>query len=235
ALLARAGRTVEPYREFGRAAVFRHYRGLTAEVVDELHERGDIIIKLVADGWMWLIPLASGDLSVGLVKAKGKVEAALLEQEIEESPLIQRLIVGATASEPQLIGNYSYRNTRPYGPRFACIGDASAFLDPVFSSGVSLALAGGERLADILAPALAESREHDPDLMVPLGAHMATAYEAFGRFIQRFYNTKLIDNVLLAEQHPSQVFRSGVISVLAADVWRDDNPFQNMLMSARRV
>jgi flavin-dependent dehydrogenase len=235
ALLARTGKTVEPYREFGRAAVFRHFRGLAPAIVTELHERGDIVIKLVADGWMWLIPLASGDLSVGLVKAKGKVEAAALAQEIEASPLIQRLTVGATASEPQLIGNYSYRNTRPYGPRFACIGDASAFLDPVFSSGVSLALAGGERLADILAPALAEGREHEPDLMAPLGAHMNTAYEAFGRFIQRFYNTKLIDNVLLAEQHTSQVFRSGVISVLAADVWRTDNPFQNMLMSARRT
>lgn len=234
ALLARTNKTVEPYRDFGRAAVFRHFRGLSPEVVTELHERGDIVVKLIADGWMWLIPLASGDLSVGLVKAKGKVEPALLDQEIAESPLIQRLTVGAAASEPTLIGNYSYRNTRPYGSRFACIGDASAFLDPVFSSGVSLALAGGERLADILAPALAESREADPDLMVPLSEHMSVAYEAFSRFIQRFYNTKLIDNVLLAEQHPSQTFRSGVISVLAADVWRDDNPFQQMLMSARR-
>lgn len=234
ALLARAGKTVEPYREFGRAAVFCHFRGLAPAIVDELHERGDIVIKVVADGWMWLIPLASGDLSVGLVKARGKVEAASLEWEIEQSPLIQRLTVGATVSEPQLIGNYSYRNTRPYGRRFACIGDASAFLDPVFSSGVTLALAGGERLADILAPAMVEAREHDPELMVPLAEHMAKAYEAFGRFIQRFYNTKIIDNVLLAEHHTSQVFRSGVISVLAADVWRDDNPFQNMLMSARR-
>ncbi|MFO7562540.1 MAG: NAD(P)/FAD-dependent oxidoreductase [Enhygromyxa sp.] len=235
ALLARAQKTVEPYREFGRAAVFRHFKGLAPAIVTELHERGDIVIKVVQDGWMWLIPLASGELSVGLVKAKGKIDAASLEHEIEQSPLIQRLTVGATASEPQLIGNYSYRNTRSYGRRFACIGDASAFLDPVFSSGVSLALAGGERLADLLAPAIAERREHDPALMVPLGEHMNTAYEAFSRFIQRFYHTKLIDNVLLAEHHPNQVFRSGVISLLAADVWRDDNPFQNMLMSARRV
>jgi flavin-dependent dehydrogenase len=235
ALLARTGKTVEPYREFGRAAVFRHFRGLAPSIVAELHERGDIIVKLIEDGWMWLIPLASGDLSVGLVKAKGKVEPALLDHEIEQSPLILRLTVGATPSPPTMIGNYSYRNTAPYGRRFACIGDACAFLDPVFSSGVSLALAGGERLADLLAPALAESREGDPDLMAPLAAHMSVAYEAFSRFIQRFYNTGLIDNVLLAERHPSQMFRSGVISVLAADLWRDDNPFQNMLMSARRV
>ncbi|HVI01523.1 MAG TPA: NAD(P)/FAD-dependent oxidoreductase [Enhygromyxa sp.] len=234
ALLARTGKTVEPFREFGRAAVFRHFHGLAPAIVEELHERGDIIVKLIEDGWMWLIPLASGDLSVGLVKAKGKVEPALLDREIEESPLIQRLTAGAQASAPTMIGNYSYKNTRPYGQRFACIGDACAFLDPVFSSGVSLALAGGERLADILAPALAESREQDPELMKALGSHMAVAYEAFSRFIQRFYNTGLIDNVLLAEQHPSQTFRSGVISVLAADVWRDDNPFQQMLMAARR-
>jgi flavin-dependent dehydrogenase len=235
ALLARTGKTIEPYRDFGRAAVFRHYRKLAPEIVTELHEHGDVIVRLIDDGWMWIIPLWSGDIGVGLVKAKGKVEPALLEHEIEHSPLLQRLIAGATPTEPRVIGNFSFRNTRPYGRRFACIGDASAFLDPIFSSGIALALAGGERLADILAPALADSREADPELMAPLAAHMATAYEAFSRFIHRFYHTNLADNILLAEQHPSQMFRSGVISVLAADVWRDDNPFQNMLMSARRV
>lgn len=235
ALLARAHKTVEPYRNFGRAAVFRHYRGLRPEVVAELHEHGDIVVRLIDDGWMWIIPLVTGDISVGLVKTTGKVEAALLEHEVEHSPLLQRLIVGATASAPRVLGNFSYRNTTPYGPRFACIGDASAFIDPVFSSGIALALVGGERLADILGPALADSREADPQLMAPLGQQMTKAYEAFARFIHRFYHTNLVDNVLLAERHPSHEFRSGVISVLAADVWRDDNPFQNMLMAARRV
>jgi flavin-dependent dehydrogenase len=235
ALLARTGKTVEPYRDFGRAAVFRHYRDLQPEIIAEQHERGDIVIKIVEDGWMWVIPLACGDLSVGLVKAKGKVEPALLELEVGRSPLIQRLTVGATASEPQVIGNYSYRNTQPFGSRYACIGDASAFLDPVFSSGVAMALAGGERMADLLAPALGEGCEGDPELMRPLGDHMNRAYEAFGRFIYRFYHTKLIDNVLLAPPTGNQLFRSGIISLLAADVWRDDNPFQNMLIGARRV
>ena len=235
ALLARTHKTVEPYRNFGRAAVFRHYRGLRPEIVAELHEHGDIIVRLIDDGWMWIIPLVTGDISVGVVKTTGKVEAALLEHEVEHSPLLQRLTAGATASEPRVLGNFSYRNTTPYGSRFACIGDASAFIDPVFSSGIALALAGGERLADLLVPALAESREADPELMAPLRDHMNQAYEAFTRFVHRFYHTNLVDNVLLAEQHPSHEFRSGVISVLAADVWRDDNPFQNMLIAARRV
>jgi flavin-dependent dehydrogenase len=235
ALLARRGKTVEPFQGFGRAAAFRHYRGLRPEINAELHARGDIIVKIVDEGWMWLIPLVSGDLSVGVVKAKGKVEPAVLEAEIAGSPLIQRLIEGARPSEVQMIGNYSYRNTAPHGQRFACIGDAAAFLDPVFSSGVALALAGGTRLADILAPALQEHREGEPELMLPLREHMSRAYESFGRFIHRFYNTGLIENVLLAEQHASHEFRSGVISVLAADVWRDDNPFLNMLLRAQRV
>lgn len=235
ALLARRGKTVEPYQGFGRAAAFRHYRGLKPEINAELHERGDIIVKVVEEGWMWLIPLVSGDLSVGVVKAKGKVEPAVLEAEVAASPLIGRLTAGAKASEISMIGNYSYRNTAPYGPRFACIGDAAAFLDPVFSSGVALAFAGAERLSEVLIPALREHREGEAELMVPLREHMNRAYEAFGRFIHRFYNTGLIENVLLAEQHTSHEFRSGVISVLAADVWRDDNPFQNMLLRAQRV
>jgi flavin-dependent dehydrogenase len=235
ALLARRGKTVEPYQGFGRAAAFRHYRGLKPEINAELHERGDIIVKVVDEGWMWLIPLVSGDLSVGVVKAKGKVEPAVLEAEVAASPLLQRLTAGAQPSEITMIGNYSYRNTEPYGRRFACIGDAAAFLDPVFSSGVALAFAGADRLSEVLIPALREHREDEPELMQPLREHMSRAYEAFGRFIHRFYNTGLIENVLLAEQHTSHEFRSGVISVLAADVWRDDNPFQNMLLRANRV
>ncbi|PRQ07662.1 NAD(P)/FAD-dependent oxidoreductase [Enhygromyxa salina] len=235
ALLARRAKTVAPFREFGRAAVFRLYEGLAPEINAELHERGDVLILVVDDGWIWGIPLASGDLSVGIVKTKGKVEPALLDRAVADSPLLSRLTAGASPGEIRMIGNYSYRNTAPYGRRYACIGDAACFLDPVFSSGVALALASGEKLADLLEPALREGREHEPALMVPLGEHMAPAYAAFERFIHRFYHTRLVDNVLLAERDRSHGLRSGVISVLAADVWRDDNPFQNMLMRARRV
>ena len=234
ALLARRAKSVSPYKNFGRAAVFRHYEQLAPEIVEELHARGDILVKLIDDGWMWIIPLVSGALSIGLVKATGKVSAELLDEIVAESPMLQRLLAGAEAGEARLIGNFSYRNTEPYGRRYACVGDAACFLDPVFSSGVALAFAGAERLADLLAPALAEGREADPELMAPLGEHMNRAYDAFSRFIERFYHTRMIDNVLLAPRSGDQIYRSGVISLLAADVWRDDNPFQNMLMRARR-
>ena len=63
---------------------------------------------------------------------------------------------------------------------------------------------------------------------------MDRAYQSFGRFIWRFYNSHLIDNILLAPHHEDQQFRRGIISILAADIWRTDNPFQNMLLDARR-
>ena len=234
ALLARRAKTVEPFKSFGRAAVYRHYTKLAPEIVEELHARGYIVVSILDDGWMWMIPLVSGALSVGVVKARGKVEARVLDEHVQGSPRLQRLLAGAEPGPTHVIGNYSFRNTAPYGPRYACVGDAACFLDPVFSSGVSLALAGGERLADILAPALAEGREGDPELMLPLGEHMNRAYMSFARFIERFYNSKIVDNVLLAKRSGSHIYRSGVISMLAADIWRDDNPFQNMLLRARR-
>ncbi len=237
ALLARRGRTLEPFREFGRAAAFRRYPKLAPAIVEELHARGDIFIRIVDEGWMWVIPLAGGELSVGVVKAKGKVEPALLEHEIAHSPLIQRLIAGGDEPLPiELIGNFSYKNTQPCGAGFVCIGDSACFLDPVFSSGVTLALLGAEHMVELLVPALASGsdRVHAADLMKPLFDHMDRAYQSFGRFIYRFYNSRLIDNILLAPHHHDHLFRQGIISVLAADLWRDDNPFQNMLLDARR-
>ena len=233
-LLGRRRKAVSPYKNLGRGAAFRHYKELAPEVVAELHERGDITIKLVDKGWMWIIPLVCGAISVGIVKAEGKVSVELLDEAVASSPLLQRLTAGAKPGPARLIGNFSYVNTEPYGRRYACIGDAACFLDPVFSSGIALAFAGAERLADLLAPALAEGREDDPDLMAPLGEHMQPAYEVFHRFIERFYHSRLIDNVLLAPRSGNQIFRSGIISVLAGDVWREDNSFQNMLLRARR-
>jgi flavin-dependent dehydrogenase len=235
ALLGRSARTIEAFRDFGRAAAFCRFAKLAPAIVRELEERCDIFIKIVDDGWMWVIPLAGGELSVGVVKARGKLEASVLEAEIAGSPLIQRMIAGAQQPRPiERIGNFSYRNTRSHGAGFVCIGDAACFLDPVFSSGVTLALVSAERMAELLSPALRDGRCGAPDLMQPLHDHMERAYQSFGRFIWRFYNSRIIDNILLAPHPVDQQFRRGVISLLAADVWRDDNPFQNMLLEARR-
>lgn len=233
ALLARKHESQASFDGFGRAAVFCHFEGLSAEAERRLYDTGHIKIVMIPQGWCWLIPLAGGRLSVGLVSREKGLGPERLAQFIAESPLVQGLTAGAHRTEARVIRNFSFKNLKPHGPRWACIGDASCFLDPVFSSGVSLAMCGGAMLADILGPALRENREAQPDLMAPLAVHMDPAYKSFAALIHRFYHTKIVHN-LFFDPAPDAQFRQGITSVLACDVWRDDNPFQAMLLTATR-
>jgi flavin-dependent dehydrogenase len=236
AFLARRARSVEPLRDFGIAAVFCHFDGLASDVAASLTQCGNIHVLLVDDGWVWLIPLHGGRLSCGVVSRKTGVTESLLERTLERSPHIQRLTRGATRTPARIIRNFSYRNAHARGPRWSCIGDASLFLDPVFSSGVSLAMLGGERAADLLSAALREGREGEPELMAPVAERMRTAYVSFASLIGAFYKTRIVENVFFAP-NPDPGLRSGLISLLAGDVWRDDNRFQRMLVesSKRRI
>jgi flavin-dependent dehydrogenase len=232
AWLGRKARSVSPIRELGRAAVFTHFEGLSEAVRAELDPQGNIKVLLVEDGWHWLIPLRGGRLSVGLVKWRGKLDEAALDAAIAASPLIQRLSAGARRGPTRTIANWSYKNTQLSGARWACVGDAAAFLDPVFSSGVSLAMLGAEKAVDLLLPALNVGQEADPRLMDPWATHMQPAYDAFEQLIRRFYHTRLVHHLFFAAE-PDPALRRGLISVLAGDVWRRDNPFQTMLESSR--
>jgi len=232
AMLGRGARTIAPLHELGRAAVFCHFNDLAPDVRAELGEAGNIKILIVEDGWHWLIPLHGGRLSVGLVKWRGKLDDDAFEAALAASPLCRRLTAGATRSASRTIRNWSYKNTRPSGPRWGCVGDACAFLDPVFSSGVSLAMLGAERTVDILVPALAAGREAEADLLTPVHAGMQIAYDSFEQLIRRFYHTRLVSHLFFART-PDPQLRRGLISMLAGDVWRDDNPFQDMLRGSR--
>jgi flavin-dependent dehydrogenase len=229
AFLARAHRTVDPLKGFGRVAVFRHYEPLAPAIVDELTASGNIKVLMVPDGWMWLIPLAGARLSVGIVSRAAVSSPELLEQAIAASPLIQRLVAGALASQPRIIRNFSFRNRRAYGARWACAGDASCFLDPVFSSGVSLAMLGAESIADLVSAALREGREAAPDLLAAHAARMEIGYRSFAALIHRFYHSGLVPKLFFADTE-GQPLRPAITSVLGGDLWRDDNTFQQMLL-----
>jgi len=233
AFLGRRRRSITPIRGFGVVAAFTRYEGLAPDVVDELAARGNIKILLLDDGWSWLIPLAGGALSVGVVTRKRGAGLEVLSEVTEGSPLVVRLTRGATRTPPRLIRHFAYLNRHPYGPRYACIGDAGAFLDPMFSSGVSLAMLGAERASDRLADALRRGTDADPDLMLPVGEKMRDAYRVFGSIVKSFYSTGLARSFLL-HTDPDPDIHAGLISILAGDVWRDDNAFQDMLLSGRR-
>jgi flavin-dependent dehydrogenase len=230
ALLARANRTAQPYQGFGRVAIFRHYHGLAAEIAGELAQTGNIKVLMVPEGWMWLIPLSGARLSVGIVSRQAVGSTDVLEDAIARSPLIQRLISGgATPTAPRVIRNFSFRNTRSHGPRWACAGDAACFLDPVFSSGVSLAMLSAESVVDTVSPALREGREGAAELLDAHAAHMQTGYRSFSGLIRRFYDNAIVRSLFFAETQ-NESYRPGITSVLGGDLWRTDNAFQTLLL-----
>jgi flavin-dependent dehydrogenase len=230
ALLARAGRTVQPLKGFGSVAVFRHYDGLAPAIVSELEATGNIKILMVPDGWVWLIPLAGSRISVGVVSRHAITDPErTLEQTEAASPIIQRLVAGAVGTPARIIRNFSFRNERAYGARWACVGDASCFLDPVFSSGVSLAMLSAESLADRLSAALRTNTEAAPDLLAAHAARMVIGYRSFATLIHRFYHDHLVRNLFFPATEDAPL-RAGITSILGGDLWRDDNPFQGALL-----
>lgn len=232
AFFARRDRTTVPYENFGRAAVFTHFADLGADALELIGSEGNIKVLMGHGGWGWLIPLSGGRLSVGAVTRDGPVTPSLLEEAIERSPLTQGLTRGARRLDTRVIRNFSYETQRRSGARYTSVGDAACFLDPVFSSGVALAMLGAEAVVGQLVPALASGREDAPDLMTPVWTHMEVAYKSMSSLIYAFYHTGLLRHLFFAKR-PDPELRAGLISLLALDVWRSDNRFYDVLMRSR--
>lgn len=230
-LLARHHDSARPYPGFGHAAAFSHFENISPQIAEEFAPGNEIRIMIVPQGWGWIIPLPRRRLSVGLVTRRSAIENDL-EEYIKSSQLIARYTAGAVRAQTKVVRNFSFKNARPHGSRFACVGDAACFLDPVFSSGVSLAMVQAREVARELAPALDQNREHEEDLMAGVTQKMQRAYETFSAIIHRFYHTRFISHFIFGDI-PDQAVETGVVSVLAGDVWRDDNEFQKMLLGSR--
>lgn len=219
---------------FGIASVFQHFEALRPEVAEDITAEGLVKVFFVDDGWLWAIPLGDRRVSIGLVtRAKG-ITDAWLGDAIAASPELSRITDGAVASgPPRRIGSFSFRNGRPHGARWCCVGDAACFLDPVFSSGVAFGMAGAADAADVLSAALAEGREADPALMAAHDAHMNDGYNAFGALIQALYQRRLLPDLLFTPSQDPEL-RRGLTSMLAGDVWDADNRFHEMLKKSGR-
>ncbi|MDQ6680568.1 MAG: tryptophan 7-halogenase [Pseudomonadota bacterium] len=143
-LLANHFQSKRKNRRHNSSALYAHYTG--AERLPGKLE-GNITIFWFAHGWFWLIPLADGTTSIGAVcwphylKSRTKPLAEFFADTIAMCPgLAARLARAERVSEVQATGNYSYGSTVSSGERFLMLGDAYAFVDPVFSSGVYLAM-----------------------------------------------------------------------------------------------
>ncbi|WP_454826223.1 NAD(P)/FAD-dependent oxidoreductase [Paraburkholderia xenovorans] len=216
-----------PTRMPTRAAIFTHVQdGIPAGMTD----RNKICVATHPehrDVWFWMIPLAGGRSSVGCVAEASFLDVpkaardAKLRALIQQEPTLNRLIGSAPFLMPvRHIGGYAANVERLHGPGYALLGNAGEFLDPVFSSGVTIALRSAHLAVQTLNRQLdGEQVDWSADYDVPLRKGIDT----FRAFVERWYSGALQDIIFYPEQAPS--IRRMISAVLAGYAWDESNPY----------
>jgi flavin-dependent dehydrogenase len=217
------------------AAIYAHFRRAQR---NEGSREGDISIFWFAHGWFWFIPLADGATSVGAVvwpyymKSRAKPVNEFLMDTIALCPLLaERLADAERVSEAEATGNYSYACDRTHGPGYLLLGDAYTFIDPVFSSGVMLAMnsafVGVEAVdACLRRPAQAPRALARFDRLVRRGPR------EFSWFIYRVTNPTM--QTLFMGPSNRLRMKEAVLSLLAGDVF-GKRPFAASLLAFKAV
>jgi FADH2-dependent halogenase len=226
-----SGRTGFLAKTFGRHAFDPLLRNIAVhaqyENVPRLPARraGDIRMFTRPDmGWLWLIPLSETVMSVGAVipQAVHRRESRATPEEslahyLDRTPSASRLLAAARRVTPaRFDADYSYLGTQLAGDRWVAVGDAAAFLDPIFSTGVLLAMQGGLDVADAIDAGL-----RDGDLsrrrFAAYERLVRSRYHHFRRFAVGFYNPHFRD--LWFRRTKRWGVYEAVLSVLAGN-WR---------------
>ncbi len=210
-------------KDHRKVAVFGHYSGV---VMPDCDEEGDIILVVRANSWCWMIPLSKDKVSVGIVLDRAEFAdsakpAALFDQIVRETPELWRRMSVARAESPvHVINDYSFRMDRMVSPRLVRIGDAAGFMDPIFSSGVMLAMQTGRDGAHCVIDALARG-EALTEKMRGYEKDTRVAMRRFWDFIERYYTRHFID--LFLQPSPFLQMTSAINAVLAG---RPDMPWR---------
>jgi len=184
------------YDHLQKLSIFAHYDGVwRAEGID-----GTLTLLVRGiDRWFWVIPLTTARTSIGVVLDKevfrqSKLRAEdFLEQALTEQPIIaQRMTHARRASEVYVEADFSYRSARLRGDRWLLAGDAAGFIDPIFSSGVFLAVFSGEQCADALNEVLDHPGKAGRLFRRYEGA-VNRAMDIYLRFVNAWYTKEFIE------------------------------------------
>ena len=207
------------YDHLQKFSVFAHYEGVQRD-----EGRDATLTRLVRGkhSWFWLIPIDEKRTSVGVVmdiaafRAGRTTPQAALENEIAAAPVMRsRMAAARRITEVHAAGDYSYRNTRLHGPRWLLAGDAAGFIDPIFSTGVFLALHTAEQAAAVLDfslrhPLLGRLR------MAAYARDVNRQMDRYLRFVTSWYTEEFVD-VFTAENPPLRIPQA-VNSVLGGNI-----------------
>jgi flavin-dependent dehydrogenase len=206
-------------RNHASAAIYGHFRNARR---NSGSAEGNIIIVWFAHGWFWFIP-RDGTTSVGAVvrpaqKSRTIDPTSFLMQTIALCPEIAARLAGAQLTGPATAtGNYSYQCARMTGRGYLMVGDAWAFVDPVFSSGVYLAMNSAALGADVVDGVLKDPARA-PRLYREFEQTVRRGVKAFSWLIYRM-PSPIIRQLFLAPRNPFGV-QTAIVSLLAGDVFR---------------
>ena len=211
-----------------RKAVFCHVRD---NIKDPSFDRNKILISVHPKTeaiWYWLIPLAGGLSSIGAVGPQAELDAAGSDHQsqlfnlIAQSGRMHELLAEAEQVRPAAaLTGYASDVDRLSGPRYALLGNAAEFLDPVFSSGVTIALKSAVLAGRALDRQLKGERvDWDAEFELPL----KLGVNAFRAYVEAWYDGSLQDIIFAQPKRATDVKRK-IISVLAGYAWDTSNPF----------
>jgi flavin-dependent dehydrogenase len=209
-----------------RQACFCHIRD---NISDERFDRNKILITVhssLPDVWFWLIPFSDGTASLGVVGKQQRFDSALsatdnLWQHIHQTPELAELLAQATpVNEVQTLTGYSANVRTLHGNNFALLGNAGEFLDPVFSSGVTIAL----RSAAMAVPLVLRQLNGDiPDWETQYSKPLRKGIDTFRTFVTAWYDGRFQD-VIFSEKRQAKV-TAMISAILAGYAWDPANPY----------
>ncbi len=217
--------------DLNKIAVWSYYKG--AQRDPGLDEGATTVAYVPQKGWFWYIPLHSDIVSVGVVGEPSYLYRdtrdpnEIYARELAGCAWIRDHVkVGVQCEPVRVTGEYSYHSKRIGGNGFCLVGDAFAFLDPLFSTGVFLALKSGEMAADTLHEVLAAGRPVTADTFESYYARQRHAVMSFRRLVRAFYNLTFSFREFLQvypDLHPL------IVDTLVGNVFNDLTPLFSAL------
>lgn len=204
------------------ASVWTYYKGASRE--GGLDEGATLVLALQKKkGWFWYIPLADDIVSVGVVgpmdylmKGRGDAET-IFQEELERCPGAKRRVMpGQRVTGFYTTKDFSYKSTQVAGDGWVLVGDAFGFLDPVYSSGVFLALKSGEFASDSIRAAF-DSGDFSGQRLGSWGPHFLQGMDRMKRLVHAFYEG--FNFGAFVRKHPEM--KRHLIDLLIGDLFKD--------------
>ncbi len=187
----------------------------------------DIVIHDDNKAWLWIIPFSDGTTSMGIVceeeyfQETGLSNEEFFDKVVADHPYLTQKLKNAKKIAPVgIINGYSSAIKTMHGKGFALSGNATEFLDPVFSSGVTLALESADRVSDLI---IKELSGEDVNWQTDYEDYMMIGVNVFREFVYAWYEGKLKKIFFYGKK--SKTIKTSISSILSGYVWDKENYF----------